>query len=122
MIGYTTLGTNDLPRATAFYDALLGELGAKHMMEFDRMVAWGVKPGQPMFAICKPYNGEAASSGNGVMVSLALKDPEQVNALHMKALALGATDEGAAGPRGPRFYCGYFRDLDGNKLNLFCMT
>lgn len=122
MIGYTTIGSNDLPRAVAFYDALFAGLGAKHMLEMDRLIAWGVNPAHPMFAVCKPYNNEAASPGNGVMVSLAMKDKAQVDAMYAKAIELGATSEGANGPRGPRFYCGYVRDLDGNKLNFFCMT
>ncbi len=121
MIGYTTVGTNDLPRAVAFYDALFSSLNAKQMLKMDRLIAWGVRPGQPMFAVCKPYNGEPASAGNGVMVSLGLKDKEQVDAIYNKAIELGATSEGASGPRGAQFYCGYVRDLDGNKLNFFCM-
>lgn len=122
MISYTTLGTNDFPRACAFYDALFAEIGGKRMMQFEKFVTWGVHPAQPMFAICLPYNGQPATAGNGTMVALAMKDPAQVNAMHKKALELGGSDEGAAGPRGTTFYCGYVRDLDGNKLNFFCMT
>ena len=122
MIGYVTLGINDFNRAAAFYDALLGEIGAKRYMESDSFIAWAVSPSQPSLGIIKPFNGQPASAGNGTMVALAVKTPAQVDALYAKALALGATDEGKAGPRGPRFYAGYFRDLDGNKLNFFCMT
>lgn len=122
MIGYVTLGTNDLPRAAAFYDALLAEIGAKRQMEFDRGISWGVAPDKPGLGVLKPFDGEAATSGNGTMVAFAVRTPAQVDAIHAKALALGAKDEGAAGPRGPHFYAGYFRDLDGNKLNVFCMT
>jgi predicted lactoylglutathione lyase len=72
-------------------------------------------------SVTKPHNGEPATVGNGVMVALAMNSPEKVDAIHAKALELGATDEGAPGPRGEQFYAGYFRDLDGNKLNAFCM-
>ncbi len=122
MIAYVTLGTNDIARAGTFYDALLAEMGAKRTMENDRFVFWGNSPTAPSLSIIKPYNGEAAHPGNGTMTALGVKTPAQVDALHKKALELGAKDEGAAGPRGPHFYCGYFRDLDGNKLNIFCMT
>jgi len=122
MIAYTTLGTNDFARAAAFYDALFVEIGGKRLMDFGRLVAWGVDPAQPMFAICTPYDGKPATAGNGTMVALGVKNPQQVDALYKKALELGGTDEGPAGPRGPDFYIAYFRDLDGNKLNFFCMS
>ncbi len=122
MIAYVTLGTNDLAKAAAFYDALLGEVGATRVFDEDTFIAWGTSMDTASLALTKPFDGNAATVGNGVMVSLAAKSPEQVNALYEKALSLGATDEGAAGPRGEGFYAGYFRDLDGNKLNFFCFT
>lgn len=121
MIAYTTVGTNDMARATAFYDALFAEIGGKRLMDFGRIVAWGVDPAQPMFSVCTPYDGKPATAGNGTMVALGVKNPKQVDALYKKALELGGTDEGPAGQRGDQFYIGYFRDLDGNKLNFFCM-
>ena len=121
MIGYVTLGTNDLPRAAAFYDALLGELGAKRAMEFDSLIMWAVKPGVPALCVIKPYDKQAATVGNGVMVALVVDSKEKVDRLYRKAIELGAKDEGPAGPRGDGFYAGYFRDLDGNKLNFFHM-
>ena len=121
MIGYVTLGTNDLPRAAAFYDALLGEIGAKRLWDFGRGIAWGVAPDQPALAIMKPFDGQAATVGNGVMVALAVDSRAKVDLLHAKALELGGLDEGPAGPRGEGFYAGYFRDLDGNKLDVFCV-
>ncbi|MEO3714511.1 VOC family protein [Roseateles flavus] len=120
MIGYTTLGTNDLPRAAAFYDELFAVIGAKRLMEFERGYAWGVSMDKPGFGVLRPFDGQPASVGNGVMVALAVDSQEKVQALHAKALALGATDEGAPGQRGGGFYAAYFRDLDGNKLNAFC--
>lgn len=122
MIGYTTIGTNDLPRAVAFYDALFDTIGVKQLMTFERGVGWGTSYDKPSFAVMKPFDGKPASVGNGVMISLAVQTPEQVNALHAKALALGGTDEGAPGVRGKNFYGAYFRDLDGNKLGTFAMV
>ena len=119
MIGYVTLGTNNLPRAAAFYDALLAEIGAKRMMENDQFVAWSVSPNAPGLGVTQPFDKKAATVGNGVMVALAVDSKAKVDALHRKALQLGGTDEGAPGPRGEGFYAGYFRDLDGNKLNFF---
>ena len=121
MIGYATLGTNDLPRAARFYDALLGTIGAKRWMEADTFIAWAVAPDKPALGVIKPYDGKAATIGNGSMIALIMDSKEKVNALHKKALELGGKDEGAPGPRGEGFYAGYFRDLDGNKLNAFFM-
>ena len=122
MIGYVTLGTNDLARGSAFYDELLAVIGAGRMMETEQFIAWSMPdhPGAAM-SITLPWDGEPATVGNGVMAAIQLDTPEQVDALHARALALGATDEGAPGPRGEGFYAGYFRDLDGNKLNAFVM-
>jgi catechol 2,3-dioxygenase-like lactoylglutathione lyase family enzyme len=120
MIGYVTLGTNDLARAASFYDALLGELGAKRMMENEQFVAWSVKPDQPGLGVTKPFDKKLATVGNGVMVALMVDSTAKVDTLHRKAMQLGGSDEGAPGPRGEGFYAGYFRDLDGNKLNFFC--
>ena len=121
MIGYVTFGTNDLPRAAAFYDALLAELGAKRLMEFPNGIVWGTSMTQPSLGLMKPYDGQAATRGNGTMVALVVKTPAQVDAVYAKAMSLGAQDEGPAGPRGESFYAGYFRDPDGNKLNVFCV-
>lgn len=124
MIGYVTLGTNDFAKAADFYDALLAELGGKRAMEMDdRFIAWGNSPDAPMVSIIKPYDGQAATSGNGTMISLAADCPATVDRVYNKAIALGSKDEGAAGPRGDSgFYAGYFRDLDGNKLCVFCTS
>ena len=120
MIGYVTIGTNDLPRAARFYDALLGEIGARRMMENERFVAWSVAPDKPALSVTKPYDGRPATVGNGTMVALVVDSPAKVDALYRKAIELGATDEGKPGPRGGGgFYAAYFRDLDGNKLNFF---
>jgi catechol 2,3-dioxygenase-like lactoylglutathione lyase family enzyme len=120
MIGYVTLGTNDLDRAARFYDALLGEIGAGRFMQDTRFVAWAVAPDKPSLGVIKPWDGKPATVGNGVMVALVVDSPAKVDALYRKAMELGATDEGKPGPRGDGFYAAYFRDLDGNKLNFFC--
>tara|TARA_R110002072_G_scaffold136124_2_gene278162 strand:- start:135834 stop:136217 length:384 start_codon:yes stop_codon:yes gene_type:complete len=123
MIGYVTLGTNNMQRAAEFYDALLAELGGKRFMEMDRFIAWGSQPNQPMISIAMPFDGNDACVGNGVMVALAADSPATVDRVYKKALELGSQDEGPAGPRGDSgFYAGYFRDLDGNKLAVFCMS
>ncbi len=120
MIGYITVGTNDLNRAVAFYDALFADLGAGRFLEQDRFVAWAVAPDQPAFSVTLPFDGNAATVGNGTMIALAVDATDKVDALYAKALSLGATDEGAPGLRMDEFYAAYFRDLDGNKLNVFC--
>jgi predicted lactoylglutathione lyase len=123
MIGYVTLGTNDIERAAAFYDQLLAVIGASRTMQSDRFIAWATSRATPALSLVKPYDGNEATVGNGVMIALVVRDRDQVDALHAKALELGGTDEGAPGPRGTSgFYAGYFRDLDGNKLNAFGMS
>jgi len=126
MIGYVTLGTNDLAKATEYYDALFGSLGIGRFMEEEGyFAAWAAGPDAPSVAVASPFNKEPATVGNGVMVGLYMESPEQVDAFYNKALELGGTDEGKPGfrPEGndSGFYAGYFRDLDGNKLNAFCM-
>lgn len=122
MIGYVTLGTNRYDEAAKFYDDLFAVVGAGRVFEAERFIAWGTSMASPAVSIAMPYDGKPATVGNGVMVALAVDAPEKVDAVHAKALELGGTDEGAPGPRGEQFYAGYFRDLDGNKLNAFCMT
>ena len=122
MIGYVTLGTNHFDAAAKFYDELFATIGASRVFETESFVAWGKRAGSPSVSIAKPFNGEAASVGNGVMVAIAMDSTDKVDAFHAKALELGGTDEGAAGPRGDTFHAGYFRDLDGNKLNAFCIV
>lgn len=122
LIGYVTLGTNDLERAAAFYDALLAEMGAGRFMEEETFVAWAVAPDKPALSVTRPHDGGEATVGNGCMIALMVEGPELVHRIYDRALELGAQDEGPAGPRFGNFYAGYFRDLDGNKLNVFCLT
>jgi predicted lactoylglutathione lyase len=120
MIGYVTLGVNDLARASKFYEALLGELGARKLMSNERMTMFGTVQGQPMLAVCTPFDAKRATAGNGTMVALNGGSQERVRKIHARALELGGSDEGAPGDRGPGYF-GYFRDLDGNKLAVFAM-
>ena len=124
MIGYAMVGTNDIARATGFYDALFATIGAKRMMEFPSGgVAYGVDFAKPMMAVQAPYDGNPACVGNGCMLALVLDERAHVDTLHAKALELGGADEGAPGVRGSEgpqaFYGAYFRDLDGNKFCAF---
>jgi predicted lactoylglutathione lyase len=121
MIGYVTLGTNDLERGARFYDALAAELGTSRMMEWPGAIAWGTPGGSAGIGLTKPFDGAAATVGNGVMVALEAKSRDQVDRLHAVALAQGGSCEGPPGPRGSGFYAAYFRDPDGNKLNAFLM-
>jgi catechol 2,3-dioxygenase-like lactoylglutathione lyase family enzyme len=121
MIGYVTVGTNDLATAAKFYDAIAAEMDTPRMMDFETFIAWGKTDGPAGIAVTKPHDGNAASVGNGVMVAFQADSKEQVQRLYDIALANGGTDEGPPGPRGEGFYAGYFRDPDGNKLNAFVM-
>ena len=123
MIGYATIGTNDLERARTFYDALTEVIGAKRVMQLDEgFTGYAKDISQPMLCVTPPFNGEKAAPGNGMMAALQAESRAEVDALHAKALELGASDEGAPGIRPPEemgFYAAYFRDLDGNKLCAF---
>ena len=122
MIGYVTVGTNDLERARSFYDTVMAELGAKRGMETETFTMWSTGPGSPALGAIKPFDGNPATPGNGAMVSLAVSSRELVDKVHATALAACASEEGAPGLGGDEemgFYAGYFRDLDGNKLNVF---
>ena len=119
MIGYITVGTNDLEKAVAYYDDLLAVVGAARFMEEDTFIAWAVAPDQPVFSVTKPQDGNAATVGNGMMIALAADSSDRVDALYAKAIELGGSNEGPPGMRMEGFYAAYFRDLDGNKLCAF---
>ncbi len=117
MIGYITLGTNDLKQAEKFYDNLFSVIGIKQLFKTDTQVAWGKDFSSPMLCVTVPYNKETATIGNGVMVALKIESDELVSEMFEKAISLGAQDEGKPGLRGKTFFGAYVRDLDGNKLN-----
>ncbi len=122
MIGYVTVGTNNMDKAAKFYDALFSTLGAARAFDTDTFIAWSTSRTAPAFSVTKPFDGNAATVGNGVMVAIAMDSTQKVDAFYARALELGGTDEGAPGMRLDNFYAGYFRDLDGNKLNAFCFV
>lgn len=124
MIRYATLGSNDRLRAKAFYDLVLAPLELKALYVDESFVGYGPASGDgpAQLYLCKPFNEEAASAGNGTMLALNAASRAAVDAAHAAALAAGGKDEGAPGLRdyAPNFYAAYFRDLDGNKLALVC--
>jgi len=123
MIGYQTVGTNKLDKAVEFYDALLGEIGAKRTMDVPgSFVLWSQGEGSPGFCVHVPHDGNKATIGNGSMTAFHLESPAMVDKMYALAMELGASDEGPSGARGDGFYAGFCRDLDGNKFNFFCMT
>lgn len=118
MIGYSTLGSNDLSAAADFFDSLFGALGGKRAYSLDQLTAYSFGDKTPMILITAPFDGKAATHGNGSMVALLARDRAHVDAVHALAVKLGGDDEGAPGPRGRQFYGGYFRDPTGNKFNV----
>jgi hypothetical protein len=120
MIGYVSVGTNNMQTAATFYDQLFIEIGAKRIWEFERGIGWGISESDPSFSILKPFDGNAATIGNGVMIAFSVDTHEKVEKIYKKAISLGAKDEGPLGYRNDNFYAGYFRDLDGNKLCVYC--
>ncbi len=120
MKGYITVGTNNLARSAAFYEALFEELGFTRRREVaDRAVYFGTEDDVQLVVIT-PADGQPATAGNGTMVALNVETQEQVQRLHARAMDLGAIDEGAPGPRGSdTFYGAYFRDPDGNKIAFY---
>ena len=129
MIGYVTLGSDNMPRARAFYDELFGTIGAKRIMQFGDeaggFTMWGTGFDKPGIAVTNPYNKQPAVAGNGNMTAVPMTSRANVDAFYNKALSLGGADEGPPGLRGDEgpqaFYGAYFRDLDGNKLAAFCI-
>lgn len=117
MIGYTTIGVSDMERAKKFYCDLFAEEGAKVVIDAGRIAFIGTQRGQPMLAVCEPYDKEAPTPGNGVMIAFPIAEKHDADRLHARALELGATCDGPAGQRiEDRFYGAYVRDPDGNKL------
>ena len=120
MIGYTTVGANDFEKSKAFFDAVLAPLGVARSFGMDRIQFYGA-PGAGALAVCKPYDQQTASGGNGAMVALTSPSRAVVDEVHAAALAAGAACDGQPGLRMDNFYGAYFRDLDGNKFCAFKM-
>ncbi|NRB40466.1 MAG: VOC family protein [Pseudomonadales bacterium] len=121
MIGYITLGSNDVQTSAKFYDQLFSEVGASRLWDTPAFVAWSKGDDSPFFAITTPHDKEAATVGNGVMIAIQAANQAAVDLIHSKALALGSKNEGDPGLRQAGYYCAYLRDLDGNKLNFYCV-
>jgi predicted lactoylglutathione lyase len=119
MLGYVTLGANNFEASAEFYDQLFAVCDAKRLMEMDGFILWGTSMEAASVAIAKPFNGAPATVGNGGMAAIQVGSQEAVAEMYNKAIELGGQDEGAPGQRGEGFYAGYFRDLEGNKLNAF---
>jgi catechol 2,3-dioxygenase-like lactoylglutathione lyase family enzyme len=120
MIGYTTVGTTDMERAKQFYCGLFESKGAKVLVDVGRLAMIGTGRGTPMIAVCEPYNKEAPTPGNGVMVAFTAETKPEVDEIYARAIELGATCDGPPGQRVPdRFYGAYVRDHDGNKICFF---
>ena len=120
MIGYITLGTNNIHKAREFYDALFKEIKGSRFIDDNHITLWGHNPTGPLIGVIKPNNGDLATIGNGSMAAIGVETDEMVSTLYEKALSLGGVDEGAPGPRGKRkTIFAYCRDLDGNKLAFF---
>jgi len=122
MIGYVTLGASDDEAALPFYDAVFGAIGGERKSFDGGWGFYGPKDGEGNVGICKPFDGQPARGGNGIMIAFTAPSQDAVKAAHAAALANGGTDEGAPGfrpPDGTSFYGAYFRDAAGNKLCVF---
>lgn len=117
---HVTFGTNDLDRAKRFYDAIMAEYGGKRAFERDRSCGWSFPEGGTTIGVTLPFDGKAATFGNGTMLAVMAKDEDQVRRVHAAALANGGSCEGPPGLRPHGFYAAYFRDPDGNKMNSIC--
>lgn len=127
MIGYVTLGTDDIERARTYFDSLFATIGATRILQFgdddpSGFTMYGTSMSRPAVVITRPYDKQPSNVGNGNMVALVMDSTDKVDAFHAKALELGGTNEGDPGYRGdPKFgyYFAYFRDPDGHKFAVF---
>ena len=122
MIGYVTLGTNNLVETGKYYDELFNVIGAVRIMADDHIILWAKKPGDAMFSIVTPFDGQKATVGNGAMAAIAVDNLATIKKLYDKAIELGAICEGEPGPRGDNGFCfGYVRDIEGNKMAFYSL-
>ncbi|MEM8652077.1 MAG: VOC family protein [Pseudomonadota bacterium] len=127
MIAYITVGVDDIARAKRFYSSFLPALGYR-LEESAEGISCVLQEqssqsaAMPELYIKTPFDGQTASAGNGTMIAFKFSGQSQVRDLHSAALDAGGTDDGQPGFReayGPRFYVGYLRDPQGNKIALF---
>jgi len=117
MIHHVSLGTNDVKRARAFYDLVLGVLGLRLLQEDDKSLDYGVAT--IMFSLETPVDGKAASAGNGIHVAFVAQGPDMVDEFYRMAVANGGSDDGTPGLRpeyNRNYYGAFVRDPDGNKI------
>lgn len=122
MFSHVTMGTNDMERARAFYDAVLATLGHACFTKGKHHTGYG-KPDSDQVWLLSPFDRQPASPGNGCHVAFLAPDRASVDAFHAAALAHGGTDEGKPGLRAhyhANYYGAYARDLDGNKIQAVC--
>jgi len=119
LISYSTVGVNDMDRAIRFYDAVFAPIGGERTATSDTWTGYARRDERPLFFLTRPFDGEAATSGNGTMLAFLAADRAAVDAFHAAALANAGHCEGPPGTRpgmNPVFYAAYVRDPDGNKL------
>jgi catechol 2,3-dioxygenase-like lactoylglutathione lyase family enzyme len=117
IMSHVSVGTNDFERSTRFYDAVLGALGAKRLIEHPGAVAYGKV--YPEFWVGVPFDQQPAETGNGIHFGFLAQSQAQVDAFYQAALAAGAQDDGKPGPRplyGKPYYGCFVRDPDGHKI------
>ncbi len=122
MYSHVTIGSNNIARSMEFYEPTLATLGIELFFEHDSALGFGEVRGTRLW-IMQPFDGDAASIGNGTHIAFLAPDREVVRAFYAVALAHGGTDEGAPGPRPQyhkNYYGAYVRDPDGNKLQACC--
>lgn len=120
MIGFVMVGTNNLDKATKFYDTLLNTIELQRVVTNEKYAGYASKqkPDEVEFYVTKPVNKEKATFGNGTQISFLVKSKDLVNNFYNTGIKLGGKDEGAPGVRSGDYYC-YFRDLNGNKICAF---
>ena len=128
MIGYVTLGTNNPQASIAFYDAVLVPMGMVRKFAQDNgWTGYGLEDtpdADVEVCICPPFNGEAATAGNGTMIAFRALNKEQVDTAWQAGMNNGGLDEGQPGFRpadSTHFYGAYLRDPAGNKICLFSL-
>jgi catechol 2,3-dioxygenase-like lactoylglutathione lyase family enzyme len=125
MIGYVTIGASDVEAALPFYDGVFGAIGGERKSFEGGWAFYGPKGGEGNVGVCKPFDGQAARAGNGIMIAFAAPSQDAVRDAHAAGLANGGSDEGAPGfqpPDGKAFYGAYLRDPTGNKICVFHMS
>ncbi|QZH75396.1 MAG: VOC family protein [Erythrobacter sp.] len=120
MLNHVFLGTNDVDKSRAFYNATMGAIGVAPVGEYPHLTIYANQDGA--VAVGKPANGEAANPSNGATLGLKAANYAEVDAWHAAGVANGGTCDGPPGirPNSPgQMYGAYLRDPDGNKVCAF---